>query len=87
MGSGVWGCFTRHPYAAIKSVEMKSVYPLTCPLSHLIRHELARIKKGKKKRKALIIWLEILIPEIKFYELPIAQHPVFLTFPVSHTVF
>lgn len=44
-------------------------------------------KRKKKKRKALIIWLDILIPEIKFYELPIAQHPVFLTFPVSHTVF
>lgn len=41
----------------------------------------------KKKRTILIMWLEILIPEIKFYELRIARHPVFLTFPVSHTVF
>jgi hypothetical protein len=48
---------------------------------------LQKKQKKRKERKGLIIWLEILIPEIKFYELPIALHPVFLTFPVSHTVF
>lgn len=85
---GLGMAYPSSPDPVIKSGEAKWVCQPTCPVSHLIGHELPRIKKRKKKkRKVLIMWLEILIPEIKFYELPIAQHPVFLTFSVSHTVF
>lgn len=88
-----WGSWERgaaspsSPYPAIKSGEANVCarqFSLSVTSSGL---NCPGLKEREKKRKVLIMWLEILIPEIKFYELPIAQHPVFLTFLVSHTVF
>ena len=44
------------------------------------------LKRGKKKKERphYVVGNPY---EIKCYELPIAQHPIFLTYPVSHIVF
>lgn len=92
--TGIWGLSTASlcsSYPVIKSGEAPngcaSLPALSVTSSGTKYPGLKKKKEKRKERKGLIIWLEILIPEIKFYELPIAQHPIFLTFPVSHTVF
>lgn len=94
VGTSEWGarrCRPCHPAVLILSLNLRSHHVgvpvhLPSPSPHQARSARIKERKKPKERKGLITWLEILTADIKFYELPIAQHPVFLTSPVSHTV-